>query len=65
MKMQTRFALTPIAGAIAAALAPSHQALAQDTDDGAYALEALAQRLVLTFPGSVTFNGYIEWQEEP
>ena len=36
-----------------------------DPNDGAYALEALAQRLVLTFPGSVTFNGYIEWQEEP
>jgi len=36
-----------------------------DPNNGAYALEALAERLVLTFPGSVTCNGYIEWQEEP
>tara|TARA_Y100000310_G_scaffold344918_2_gene460513 strand:+ start:2655 stop:3134 length:480 start_codon:yes stop_codon:yes gene_type:complete len=36
-----------------------------DPNNGAYALEAAAERLVLTFPGAVTFNGYIEWQEEP
>ena len=41
MEMQTRYALTPIAGAIATALAPAHQALAQDTDDSAYALEEI------------------------
>ena len=36
-----------------------------DPNNGAYALEALAQRIVLTFPGAVTCNGYIQWQEEP
>jgi len=41
METQTKYALTPIAGAIATALAPAHQALAQDTDDSAYALEEI------------------------
>ncbi len=34
MTTQQKFALTPIAGAVAAALAPGHQALAQDNEGG-------------------------------
>jgi iron complex outermembrane receptor protein len=34
MEKQQKFALTPVAGAIAAALAPSHQALAQESTSG-------------------------------
>ena len=36
-----------------------------DPNNGAYALEAATQTIVLTFPGAVTLNGYLEFQEEP
>ena len=56
MEKQQKFALTPVAGAIAAALAPSHQALAQESEGGLDEITVTATKRTLSvqdIPASV------------